>query len=291
MSDQLVLILVIVGGAIGMFLVAIAMFMMRQETPAKTDAPTEAEAQPAETTATDSATTNGQTAPTPEPASSPTSWLNTLASRPSTGTSTPAALLPLVGGEELMRLWRSAEGELIIDVQGKRHRTRQDLIDAGVEMRVNQAINDLGVLLSGPASASVSSTVEATPVPQTHQNALASLLSPNLGDRPVQKVSLEEASKIEIKKPTMDISTQFRYLRGEQKKPEIQVKSVAEEINEILQDLILDTPYVKRGLKMGDGKHGVVFSLDGRNYDSVDDLPEEECRVAVRAAIKKWDKR
>jgi hypothetical protein len=290
MSDQLVLILVIVGGAIGLFLVAIAMFMMRQETPAaNSDAQTVAP--PDQPITTNPAASDGQAVPTPEPASSPTSWLNTLASRPSTGTSIPATLMPLAGGEELMRLWRSAEGELIIDVQGKRHRTRQDLIDANVEIRVAQAITDLGVLLSGPASASVSSTVAATPPTLTPQNTLASLLSPNLGDRPIQKVSLEEASKKELKKPTMDISKQINYLRGQQKLPEIQVKSVAEEINEILQDLILDTPFVKRGLKMGDGKHGVVFSLDGRNYDSVDDLPEEECRTAVRAAIQKWDKR
>jgi hypothetical protein len=308
MSDQFVLILVIIGGATGLVLVVVALFMMRQESaaapndvtpitstePAATVTPLEVDsaATPIPTGAENLPDSPPAPVPTLTPQATPssaTSWLNSLAARPAQPTG-PAPLPPLAGALELVRLWRSAQGELIVEVNGKRHRTRQDLIDAGVEARVNSAISDLGLLLSGPASASVSTTIGDT-LPQSTgpSGMLESLINPSRAERPVQKVSLEEASKIEIKKPTMDVSTQLKYLRNQQKTPEIQVKSVAEEINDILQGLIFDNGYSKRGLKIADSLHGVSFSLDGRNYESVDTLPEEEARDFVRQAIQRWD--
>ncbi len=182
-----------------------------------------------------------------------------------------------------MRLWRSAEGELIVEVSGKRYRTRQELMDAGVEARVASTAHDLGYLLEGPAVAAVSATAVAT------SPANGAATPAKNAPRPVTKVSLEEAAKMEIKRPTMDVTKQFRYLRDQQKQPEIQIKTVAEEIDEILQVLILETPLAGRGLKVADSLHGVSFSIDGRNYDSVDLIPDDEARNLIRAAIQKWD--
>lgn len=307
MSDQLVLILVIIGGVIGLALVGVAIWMMRSESPAEpkpAQTASAAESQPQTETALapqveatppstvevveassaplaepDTLPSPAISASTPAPVSTSAtpSWLNSLASRTTNANAT------LSGGEELVRLWRSADGELIVEVSGKRYRTRQELIDAGLELRVASAARDLSFLLESPANATVSASAIIPP----HSAGAPSKTAPRL----VTKVSLEEAAKMEVKRPSMDLPTQFRYLRSQQKQPEIQIKTVAEEIDEILQVMILGTPFVSRGLKVSDSPHGVSFSIDNRNYESVDSIPDGDAQNLIRAAIQKWDQK
>jgi hypothetical protein len=173
-----------------------------------------------------------------------------------------------------------------VEVYGRRYRTRAEITEAPVEQQVKNASSDLNHFLN-------EATDQATKA--LAASALAPLPALNKKDipdtRPVVKVSLQEAAQMEIKQPTMDIMTQVRYMRDQQKKPLVQIKSIMEEIDEILQVMLIGTPLMGRGLKAADGSHGAVFSLDGKNYDSVDGLPDSEAREMLRAAIQKWDQK
>ncbi len=69
-------------------------------------------------------------------------------------------------------------------------------------------------------------------------------------------------------------------------------KSIAEQIDEILQEKIAGTPHRQRGLHVSAGLQGqALFQLDGKAYEGVDDLPDSEARAIVRAAIAEWERR
>lgn len=68
-------------------------------------------------------------------------------------------------------------------------------------------------------------------------------------------------------------------------------KSIAMQINDILQDTIQGTPYEGRGLTVNDGPdHGVVVTLDGQKYSGVKEVPDEEVRGLIRSAVLEWEK-
>ncbi len=170
--------------------------------------------------------------------------------------------------QEVLRLWRSPAGRLIVELGGRRYRGRDEITDYPTAQRLINAAKDLNQFLNLTPSA---------PAKKPER------------ERPVVKVSLEELASQPVKLPTMDIMKQMRYLREQSKKPEIQIKSIMDEINDILQSKIAGTPLAGRGLKVADGLHGGIFSLDGHDYESLEELPDPEARDMVRAAIQEWD--
>ncbi len=68
-------------------------------------------------------------------------------------------------------------------------------------------------------------------------------------------------------------------------------KSIAMQIDEILQEMIADTPFEQRGISVNDDPvHGVMVTLDGQNYPGVKDVPDEEVRNLIRSAVVEWEK-
>jgi hypothetical protein len=67
-------------------------------------------------------------------------------------------------------------------------------------------------------------------------------------------------------------------------------KSIAMQINDILQDKLVGTPLENRGITVNDAPdHGVMVTLDGEKYAGVKDVPDEEVRNAIRAAVLEWE--
>lgn len=68
-------------------------------------------------------------------------------------------------------------------------------------------------------------------------------------------------------------------------------KSIAMQINDILQARILGTPFEKRGIIVSDGPdHGVLVTLDGQKYPGVKDVPDDEVRDLIRSSVLDWEK-
>jgi hypothetical protein len=73
--------------------------------------------------------------------------------------------------------------------------------------------------------------------------------------------------------------------------PKPEIKSIAMQIDEILQEMIADTPYEMRGITVNDAPdHGVMVTLDGNKYPGVKDVPDEEVRNLIRSAVVEWEK-
>jgi len=73
--------------------------------------------------------------------------------------------------------------------------------------------------------------------------------------------------------------------------PAPEFKSIATQINDILQEMIEDTPFDDRGITVNDAPdHGVMVTLDGEKYPGVKDVPDEEVRNLIRSAVVEWEK-
>lgn len=73
--------------------------------------------------------------------------------------------------------------------------------------------------------------------------------------------------------------------------PAPEFKSIAMQINDILQEMIADTPFDDRGITVNDAPdHGVMVTMDGEKYPGVKDVPDEEVRNLIRSAVVEWEK-
>jgi hypothetical protein len=80
------------------------------------------------------------------------------------------------------------------------------------------------------------------------------------------------------------------------KKPEaeknISSLSIVQQIDTVLQAHLVNTPLAKRGIRLQESIQGGVEVYVGLNkFLAVDDVPDEEIRGAIRAAIAEWEKK
>ncbi len=69
-------------------------------------------------------------------------------------------------------------------------------------------------------------------------------------------------------------------------------KDMIEEINEILQDLVLESPLKGKKLKVSaDPPFGVAVWVDGVKYVGVDDVQDAKIRQLIKKAIEEWEAR
>jgi hypothetical protein len=130
-----------------------------------------------------------------------------------------------------------------------------------------------------PAARAAAQHLQATPGQSAPATASSSA-------KPVSRVS----ELPPIRRPSMNPFTQARVLRELEKNPPIQLKSIPEQIDDFLQDKILGTPLIRRGIHVSAGaQESVVFEMEGKTYTSVDDIPDPEVQAVIRAAIAEWE--
>lgn len=225
------------------------------------------------------------------------SWLSSLKSNLQPTISTLASNIPSAIKKEpelpeLARFYVASSGRLIIEVNGARFSNIKEITDPTIARSLKTLVDEMnrffGVNLVSPDPAAASVTIPATP-----NSALPPLApTPPSVNRPVKVVSVEEAKSLPLEKPSMDIFKQYRHLREREKQPEIKIRSVLEEIDEILQSKIAGTDFVRRGLKVSTHSDGTaLFVLDGMGYHSVDELPDDQARTLVQQAVQEWEKK
>jgi hypothetical protein len=78
--------------------------------------------------------------------------------------------------------------------------------------------------------------------------------------------------------------------KGEE--PEAAPTSIVGQINLILQARIVNTPLVAKGVSLMESVTGGVNVYVGvKRYDAIDDVPDEDVKAAIRAAIAEWEKK
>ena len=176
----------------------------------------------------------------------------------------------------LLRI-KNEQGTMTLDLDGQR--VQPTALTAEQRKRLIEMLNAMRPWLEGkPASVPASHTPPAPkpmPVAEVRQ-APAPVASP-----PPQPVTPKPASQ-----PTP--STPAKKKEEDEPAP----TSIVGQINLILQQNINNTPLEARGvLLMESASGGVNVYVGTTRYDAIDDVPDDEVKAAIRAAIADWEKK
>ncbi len=154
---------------------------------------------------------------------------------------------------EELRLWRTQSGRMLMDLDGNRHPDGESL-RADQRRRLVSLLVELRPWLegSGPAPAAAPSRkAEPPPAPVT------------------EKVRSEAAPA----------------------KPAVVLKSIVEQINDVLQARLQDSSLKDRDIRLAEGPLGEVLVMDGfTKYEGIEAVPEPRIQALIRQAVAEWEK-
>ncbi len=189
-------------------------------------------------------------------------------------------------------LLRDLNGKLVVEIDGEQYRSGTEINDFVVRSHLEAALDDLQRMLYPQGRAGV---VAATQTEQPDSQAAAEFLSEQeklmpqrQDDRPaVKKISLEEDARKPVQKPSLNVFEQWRTLQDREAEPEIQIKTVLDEIDEVVQVRLKGTHLVNRGLRVStDPVTGAArFHLEGQTYSDVEQVPDLDAQDLFRARL------
>ena len=185
--------------------------------------------------------------------------------------------------EEVFRIWRGPVGkDLVVEVNGKKAHTPSDL-DRDQLDRLGAALQELSAWLGRGVSAQTSAPPSSHPAgwPET---------SPGL----VESLSEEDSSAGEVRRPSLNpFDVVSNALRAEIRKPPGPAeKSLAAQVDAVLQEQLKGTPLEKRGIRLTDAPDGgLLVHVGMEKYRGVEEVPDMEIREMIHSAVSEWGKR
>lgn len=95
-----------------------------------------------------------------------------------------------------------------------------------------------------------------------------------------------------MQRPNMSpLNVISRALQADVRTPDTASKSIAAQVDEILQEMLKNSPLAARAIKLMElpGK-GMVVMVGLDQYDGVDQVPDDEIRVLIRSAAAEWER-
>ena len=180
----------------------------------------------------------------------------------------------------LMRI-KNENGLLTLDLDGVRVNPSALTLDQ--RKRLIDMLNAMRPWLEGkPAPSPVPAAPpppKPMPVADTRQGAPTPVASPP----PPQPSAQQQAS---VSKPSPIAK------KKKDGEPEPAPTSIVGQINLILQERIVNTPLANKGVSLMESITGGVNVYVGvRRFEAIDDVPDEEVKAAIRAAITEWENR
>ena len=181
-------------------------------------------------------------------------------------------------GIDNILLWHDQKDEnLIVDLDGSTFINASEMNSdqrARLETCFGQLKRFLGVQDATPS---------VKPAPAQAEKPTLTTVKPQSPVRTTPAIPVEE---IIVIPPVVDN-------KKKSKKPVpvlIKPLSVVGEIDEILQDMILKTPFYDRGLKLVEtASHGISVWIDTDRYETIEAVPDPAIQEVIRVVVKKWE--
>ena len=196
---------------------------------------------------------------------------------------------------EVARLMRNVKTQdLAVEMDGKIFKAVHEL-STRQQHHLSFASDVLVKWLGAPAPVDTSAAVNQPAIPSLDPSAQESDWIP------AEAVSMEPKTTVvppfvaEPDRVVKPVSTQLPDLVGgilnPKPAPSPVYKSIAMQINDILQARIAGTAFESRGITVNDAPdHGVVVTMNGEKYQGVKDVPDESVRDLIRSAVMEWEK-
>jgi hypothetical protein len=196
---------------------------------------------------------------------------------------------------EVFRIYRDlADGALIVEIHGRRYRSLGEITDAQVGRRFLGNVKALAHFARlGDVEIPDEWGVEAPSAPQPESRSAP----PAEPSQPLPPPPPPPAPSTPASRPAESTSL-LGGLFGRGAKPgepeeEIDTRPMAEQIEELLQYRLTSSPDLRhRSIHVrsaADG--GVRIEVDGRYYDGVGDVEDEDVREFIQSIIREWEAR
>jgi hypothetical protein len=172
----------------------------------------------------------------------------------STSISSPDEKLASDGDVEILRAWRTLSGRIWLEMDGARLNGKESLQPDQRRRLVGMLVDLRPWLENTPA---------ATAIPAVPPSVTTAELPRARQDKP----------------------------DGKDIKPEPVLKSIVEQIDDVLQGKLQVDPLKNRDIHLVEGPGGMVFVRDGlKKYEGIDSVPEPEIKAVIRQAVADWEK-
>jgi hypothetical protein len=174
--------------------------------------------------------------------------------------------------QEIAGLWRDRAGGKLAVWLGNRMVGDPNLVDAADRQRLEEAGRELLAWLGAPDKPVSKPTELPAPARVGTGPLTARMARPVPPEEHAPGLGELAAAEDPIKPP----------------KP----MSIVEQINDILQGMLKDTPLASRSIKLvEDPREGVVVLVGLERYKGVDSVPDQDIKTALRRAAGEWERR
>ncbi|MDW8327556.1 MAG: hypothetical protein RMK99_13420 [Anaerolineales bacterium] len=205
---------------------------------------------------------------------------------------------------EVLRVLRDRlTGRVLLEINGKRYVQLSEVTESEVRRALLLTIRDLqefvglsALTVGGvPANAipPTSAQPAAPPPASAERPALpaadvqAEIVRLQLNTLPLPK---SDEAHTPLKLPSMNLFKQIAQAREIGARELAPLKSVAQQIDEVLQHLIVGTPFARQNLHVASDSNGnVVFEVGTDLYRSVEEIPDRNLQVVFQEAIRRWE--
>lgn len=195
---------------------------------------------------------------------------------------------PLLMADALRLLRDPDSGKLMIEIGGQVFASARDVRRPEHQRLLLGSARDLLIFLGQSRAAAA---LPAGPAP-TETSAETPILpvTPAPAAPLTASAAAQASSTAALRMPSMNPFQQFKVMKAMNATPEAPELTIAQQIDNLLQDLAAVSPLAGHGLRVAGSPDGLVsFELDGHTYGDIDSVPNPAARDLLRAAVKRWE--